>query len=430
MHKLPNLLKSRHGVYYIRQYRDGKEVRQSLLTKDFKTAKLLALRYLISKAMSSRKYEIDLGRGIFKAEGQEDHEAMIKTLDFIVPKWKMDQYIAEAHQSANVPEGTVKPAPPAPQPKLQTKLFSVATELYLAEKKLSNSQKTIDEKRSTYKEFIRLFGDVDTNSIGSEPAISYKNRLIAENYSSTRINKVLSFMRDFFNYATDHKLYFDSNPFENLSVAKASRSVESYEEFTDEELVNIFENNRYKSYLNKPDYFWLPFVALFTGARIESLACLRVQDIRVENGVWIFNIWKDKNTNSIRKVPIHKTILESGFLKYVESVKGKNGQIFPHLKPGKNGFSKNCSRRFNDYLRLIGVKQSKTKSFHSFRSTFINRMTYLNIHPAILMGIVGHYEQAKIDFSSPHFTSYQKQKPMEVLKSAIDQLEYKLKLDF
>jgi hypothetical protein len=74
--------------------------------------------------------------------------------------------------------------------------------------------------------------------------------------------------------------------------------------------------------------------------------------------------------------------------------------------------------------------KSDRKVFHSFRSTFINRMTYSNIHPAILMGIVGHYEQSKIDFSGAHFTNYQKKKPVEVLKSSIDRLSYELKLDF
>ena len=35
MHKLPNLLKSRHGVFYLRTFSDGKEQRRSLRTKDW-----------------------------------------------------------------------------------------------------------------------------------------------------------------------------------------------------------------------------------------------------------------------------------------------------------------------------------------------------------------------------------------------------------
>ena len=40
------------------------------------------------------------------------------------------------------------------------------------------------------------------------------------------------------------------------------------------------------------------------------------------------------------------------------------------------------------------------------------------------MGLVGHYEQSRIDFSSPHFTNYQKPKALQVLKSAMDELNY------
>jgi integrase len=433
MHKLPNLHKSRHGVYYIRQYSNGGEVRRSLLTKDFKLAKVLALRYLMSNAMSSKKYEIDLGRGIFKADGDEDHASMMKALEYIIPRSIGEKYIQDAfNHPANIPEGAVKPASFATQPKLRTKPFSVATELYLAEKKLDNSLKTINEKRSTYNEFIALFGDADTNSVGTETAISYKNKLISDGLSALRINKTLSFMKDFFAYAINHKLYFDGNPFENLAISKKSKlhkGVKSYEEFSDEELKLIFENHQYKSFLNKPDYYWLPFLGLFTGARIEELASLKASQIKQENGVWIFDILNGKNSNSIRKIPIHDQILQSGFFKYVESVKEENGQLFPKIKPTINGYSKNSSRRFGQYLELIGMKSDR-KVFHSFRSTFINRMTYSNIHPAILMGIVGHYEQSKIDFSGAHFTNYQKKKPVEVLKSSIDRLSYELKLDF
>ncbi|CAM3085297.1 hypothetical protein DM48_4797 [Burkholderia gladioli] len=98
-------------------------------------------------------------------------------------------------------------------------------------------------------------------------------------------------------------------------------------------------------------------------------------------------------------------------------------QLFPELKPGANGYGKNVTRRFADYL-------GKRKVFHSFRHTFIGRMTELNVHPAMLMTLVGHYDQAKVDFSSPHFANYQHAKPLHELKATFDRFDMALPIAF
>lgn len=51
-------------------------------------------------------------------------------------------------------------------------------------------------------------------------------------------------------------------------------------------------------------------------------------------------------------------------------------------------------------------------------------MTLLNTHPSILMAIVGHFEQNKLDFSSPHFKTYQQEKPIKILKETINRLNF------
>ncbi|OZB68971.1 site-specific integrase, partial [Thiomonas sp. 13-64-67] len=204
--------------------------------------------------------------------------------------------------------------------------------------------------------------------------------------------------------------------------AKLKEKVKSYKEFTDEELRQIFDKKSYQEFMNKSNYFWLPILALFTGARIEELASLKTTQIKIEDGIFYIELEKAKNFNSIRKIPIHKKLIELGFIKYFEKV--RNGeQLFPELKSGKNGFSKNCSRRFGLYLDKILIRNEQ-KVFHSFRSTFINRMTLLNIHPSIIMAIVGHFEQSKLDFSSAHFKTYQQEKPIKILKENIDRLEF------
>ncbi|WP_410831451.1 hypothetical protein [Paraburkholderia sp. SIMBA_030] len=63
-------------------------------------------------------------------------------------------------------------------------------------------------------------------------------------------------------------------------------------------------------------------------------------------------------------------------------------------------------------------------------SGFNKGMAELHIHPAMLMALVGHYDQAKVDFSSPHFANYQHAKPFAELKATLDRFDGELPLMF
>lgn len=437
MNRLPNVLKSRHGVYYVRTYRNGSEVRTSLRTKDWATAKLLALNFHLGRAMSNRKLDVEFPSGfkITNVHTADDYERLKELLANGDVKQFLELSTAriadvQAHVCITPHAAPAAPSVPAAPPKAKTKPFSEVVKLYLAEKKLDNTAKTLTEKLATYTEYQRLFGDVDLSALGNEASVSFKNRMVTNGANAPSINKKLSYLKDLFNYAINNKMYFEANPFDNLNISKKSKlraATQSYREFTDADLKRIFETSQYVEYMNEPDYHWVPFLGLYTGARIETLANLKVEQIQKDGDIWFLDIVKDKNANSIRQVPLHERIVESGFLKYVEAVKAAGHvQLFPHLKPGKNGYSRNCSRRFGQYLDLVGIKELR-KVFHSFRVTFINRITNTGVHPAIIMGLVGHYEQKRIDFSSAHFQTYQKEKPLEILKAAIDRLEYDIK---
>jgi len=106
------------------------------------------------------------------------------------------------------------------------------------------------------------------------------------------------------------------------------------------------------------------------------------------------------------------------------------GQLFPLLLPSKNGHAKNVSRRFNEsYLPALRINDPRHR-LYSFRATFITRMSELNVNPAMLMAIVGHYEQTAVDLSSPHFKNYQGAKRIAALRDTIDLFDLALPMAF
>jgi integrase len=74
----------------------------------------------------------------------------------------------------------------------------------------------------------------------------------------------------------------------------------------------------------RPADTWLPFLALYTGARLEELGQLRLTDVREEDGIPFLAIElgdgkRLKTRSSRRRIPIHPDLIRLGFLTFVES---------------------------------------------------------------------------------------------------------------
>lgn len=154
--------------------------------------------------------------------------------------------------------------------------------------------------------------------------------------------------------------------------------------------------------------FWLPAVALFTGARANEICQLNPQtDIvqETESGIWFFNVTEDeeaderleksvKNTTSWRKVPVHSRLVALGFLDYVAGVRASGSKVlFPAWKPSRGRASPLPEKWFRGFLREIGLRDetpgARIVGMHAFRSTLLNRAH--NARPRLdATSITGH----------------------------------------
>lgn len=126
--------------------------------------------------------------------------------------------------------------------------------------------------------------------------------------------------------------------------------------------------------------FWFPVLGLLMGGRLQEIADLRVCDLRQsEDEIWYFDINDEdgrrlKTKSSRRKVPMHPTLIDAGFLHYlaIRREVGPKSSLWPALEgePGESVHSAPWSKWFGRYLRgTIGIKETR-KVFHSFRHTF------------------------------------------------------------
>uniref|UniRef100_UPI001B7FD1AE site-specific integrase n=1 Tax=Novosphingobium acidiphilum TaxID=505248 RepID=UPI001B7FD1AE len=127
--------------------------------------------------------------------------------------------------------------------------------------------------------------------------------------------------------------------------------------------------------------FWIPLLGLFTGARLNELCQLDVADVKVIESVSCIVITEEsasgerdkslKTKASARIVPVHPTLLEIGFMAFVDR-KRKSGSIklFDDVPAGATGFrSVAFSRWFSRFL-ISSKANAPLTCFHSFRHGF------------------------------------------------------------
>jgi integrase len=193
------------------------------------------------------------------------------------------------------------------------------------------------------------------------------------------------------------------NPLKGLGVAPSS--VQKRGAFTDEELERLFLSDEYRlGRFDKAFKYWIPLMGLLTGARLAEIAQLHVTDFLTVDGVSCISINETdadgkkrlKNKSSNRTVPIHPELTRLGLEDWVASLRTR-GQVklFPEIphQAGKT-LSHAPSKWFGRYRIQRGVSGNHG-DFHSFRVTFISRLTNQHADQVMVKQLVGH-EQGSI----------------------------------
>ncbi|MBT8762474.1 site-specific integrase [Desulfohalobiaceae bacterium Ax17] len=315
---------------------------------------------------------------------------------------------------------------------------------YVAEKKRTNAwcERSLKENPKILKILIEVLGDIKASQINHstmnkfketllklpkkrETNKKYKNKTIKEiiqmdipdeeKLHITTINKIFDHTSSLFNYAVRHG-YMKENYAKGLKLREKNKK-DKRQPFTDEDLYKIFH---FEDYVNgnfgKPYMYWIPILALMTGARLEELAQLHKEDIKKIDDIWVIDInsngeKKLKTLASERKVPIHPFLIkELGFIDFIKSV--KHDRLFPELRKIEGRYGHYITKWFGRLRKKLNIQENKT--FHSFRHTFINTAKQKGINDTKLKEVVGHSVK---DITMGHYAK--RFKPEILLKDVI-----------
>jgi integrase len=193
------------------------------------------------------------------------------------------------------------------------------------------------------------------------------------------------------------------NPVEGMRLPQRRSAREAKDAFTIDELNTIFRAPVYTGCVSECHWaepgpevlrgsskFWVPLIGLFTGMRSGEICPLRKSDVREHAGVHYFALTGDarlKTPSSIRHVPIHKTLIDLGFLQFVAACEDRLFADLPQHASGR--WSDAFGKHFARFLACQGVKRERL-DFHSFRHSFIAAADASGIEFATRERLVGH----------------------------------------
>ncbi|GHU30299.1 hypothetical protein AGMMS50256_16960 [Betaproteobacteria bacterium] len=286
---------------------------------------------------------------------------------------------------------------------------------------------TVDDYGKIFASFTEHVRGKEIALISRADVLGFRDFLVAQGQSPATVIRKIGILKTLFRVARDYEL-LAANPADQVRTVYTARQ-KARIAFSPEDLSRIFNSSIYTDNYRpvaggKDACYWLPLLALFTGARVEELAQLLVDDIRLAHGLgWYIDISDEaehsqlKNAASRRRIPLHRTLVDCGFLDYAHSARDSRF-LFPALKPNpRRKFGGYFSTFFSGHLRKRVRITDTRKVFHSFRHTFKDICRRCGIDEAVHDALTGH--------TAPHAGRRygNEQYPLEPLFAAIEQFE-------
>jgi integrase len=300
------------------------------------------------------------------------------------------------------------------------KLSDVWSRYRLEQQNEGVRKKTISDKDAQVALLIRIVGDIPIRNFGREEARSFKEiamqlppgythtegksikQLVEKAQSTisvTTFNNYVKNLTTLFKFAI-REGYCHHNPLEGLKVKQRVKASSLRQRFSDSDLRSVFDLALYPDRNQKYPYrFWLPYLGLLTGARLNELSQLYLDDFVTVQGVGCIHVREGRSDQRLksfaseRLIPLHEELKNLGLLDYVANLKVRGEvRLFPELHWSEHhGYAAQPSKWFNRYLNKLGVKYSAgRKDFHSFRHTVADQLKQQGISESLVGGLLGH----------------------------------------
>lgn len=329
-------------------------------------------------------------------------------------------------------------------------VLSALSKLYIEEGKRGGTWREVSthEVERSLRDFFELVGDMPASEFDAHQARLLKDRLsrcpqyfglrpeyegktlrqVVESgatyktITAVTVNNRIRKLSAFLNWCKSNGYVMD-NPLVGMKVMTGSAK-DARLSFEQHDLTTLLNLESLKAESRKhPWRYWIPLLGRYTGARLEELCQLRVDDFIQQQSIQCIRIDDSsegqnlKNSSSRRVLPLHPTLIELGLLRHLESVRSTGtDRLFPELEPVRGKLGHAPSKWFGRYKTKRGITDPK-KTFHSFRHTLIDDLRDAGVQDSLIKRIVGHED------SSVTFGIYGSRTPIKAMAEALRQIE-------
>lgn len=263
--------------------------------------------------------------------------------------------------------------------------FSELIEGYLEHHSVE-ARKEQSQRRKACERVVEFCGDLPIDQYTPLHAYDLAQAMHELDYSNAQINKMVTYGRGLFKYALKIRNEFGqpvllSQPWVDLELKQYGLPKRSYLPFDHDELMAIFQQD-----IPEQERLLLS-ILISTGMRLDEVALMTWDRIKVQNGVLCFSLVnavddvRVKNRGSNRYIPVPqviKPILGNG----------GDGRLFDYRIDQDGKAQAKASDAAMPYIRK--VTQNDRKAIHSLRWNFKDLVRELEVSKEINDFITGH----------------------------------------
>jgi integrase len=280
------------------------------------------------------------------------------------------------------------------------------------------------------RQFEAQYPQVQLRDISRDMGDSYRTLLRTTSKTSKTASDKFTAIKSLLKYAAETLQWLDLQPWRGLKIQYTTTN--KRRPWTQAELETLFAAPLHQAYALPKDKnagadaaYWVPLLALYSGARAGELCQLRPGDVGSVDGILALVITDDgegqkvKTAAGHRTIPIHSELVRLGFLEYADAQQKRGAaSLWPALPLRADKPSDYFGRWFLKHRMAVGLPGAGGPTMHYFRHTVRPLMRRAGFDRPTQDKITGHETKGSIgDVVYDHWL-------LEELRPAVEAIKY------